>query len=102
VRTTVTLPSVSDFPNLTQCQRARVQDAITNVLAPHEQEHVTAFHTYDGTVTTPFDLTLCRADFDARIQALHDGIESGRRASAQAANDALDPFEFEVDLNCED
>lgn len=102
VRTTVTLPSVSDFPNLTQCQRTRVQDAITNVLAPHEQQHVQAFHTYDGVVQTPFDLTLCRADFDARIQELHDSIESPRRAAAQAASDALDPFEFEVDLDCED
>jgi hypothetical protein len=102
VRTTVTLPSVSDFPDLTACQRARVQDGITNVLAPHEQQHVVAFRTYNGVVRTRFDLTLCRSDFDARIQELHDSIESARRAAAQAASDALDPFEFDVDLNCED
>jgi hypothetical protein len=102
VTTTVTLPSVSDFPDLTPCQRTRVQNAIDTVLAPHEQEHVVAFHTYDGVVNTPFDLTLCRTDFDARIQELHDSVESARQASAQALSDALDPFEFEVDLNCED
>lgn len=102
VRTTVTLPSVDDFPGLTACQRQRVQDGITNVLAPHEQEHVVAFNTYAGTVRTPFDLTLCRSDFDARIQELHDSVEAGRRTAAQAASDALDPFSFDVDLDCTD
>ena len=102
VRTTVTLPSVSDFPDLTRCQRQRVRDGINNVLAPHEQEHVAAFRTYNGTESTPFDLTLCRSEFDASIQALHDSIEGPRQAAAQAASDALDPFEFDVDLDCED
>jgi len=102
VKTQITLPSVSDFPDLTACQRQRVRDAITNVLAPHEQRHVTAFRTYNGTTRTPFDLTLCRTDFNARIQAMHDSAESTRQASAQAASDALDPFEFEVDLDCDD
>jgi hypothetical protein len=102
VTTRVTLPSVSDFPDLTACQRQRVRDGSTNVLAPHEQEHVAAFRTYNGTVRTPFDLTICRADFDARIRDLHDSVESPRQSAAQAASDALDPFEFEVDLDCED
>jgi len=102
VTTRVTLPSVSDFPDLTACQRQRVRDGITNVLAPHEQQHVAAFRTYNGTVRTPFDLTICRSDFDARIQDLHDSVESPRQSAAQAASDALDPFEFEVDLDCED
>jgi hypothetical protein len=102
VTTRVTLPSVSDFPDLTACQRRRVRNGITNVLAPHEQQHVVAFRTYNGTVRTPFDFTLCRDDFDGRVQELHDSVESARRASAQAASDALDPFFFEVDLDCED
>lgn len=102
VTTTVTLPSVSDFPSLTACQRQRVQDAITNILAPHEQQHVVAFQTYTGTVRTPFDLTLCRGDFATTIRSMHDSIEQGRRSSAQAASDALDPFHFDVDLNCTD
>ena len=102
VTTRVTLPSVSDFPDLTTCQRQRVRDGINNVLAPHEQQHVAAFRTYNGTVRTPFSLTLCRSDFDARVQALHDSVDSARQSSAQAASDALDPFEFTVDLDCHD
>ena len=102
VATTVTLPSVSDFPDLTACQRQRVRDGINNVLAPHEQQHVAAFRTYNGTVRTPIDLTICRTNLDTSVQALHDSIEGPRRAAAQALSDALDPFVFDVDLDCED
>jgi hypothetical protein len=102
VTTSVTLPSVDDFPDLTTCQRQRVQAAITNVLAPHEQEHVQAFRQYNGGVRTPFDLTICRADFDAEIQAIHDEVETTRQDAAQTASDALDPFNFTVDLDCEE
>lgn len=100
VGTNVTLPGVGDYPDLTPCQRRRVQNAITNVLAPHEQQHVQAFRQYNGTTSTPFDLTLCRGDFDARIQSMFEAQERARRAAAQAASDALDPFHFDVDLNC--
>lgn len=102
VATTVTLPSADDFPDLTPCQRSRVQDAINNVLAPHEQQHVRAFHQYDGTTSRPFDLTLCRTDFDRRIQEMFTAEEQQRRAAAQAASDALDPFHFDVDIDCEE
>jgi hypothetical protein len=102
VTTAVTLPSVDDFPDLTTCQRQRVQAAITNVLAPHEQEHVQAFRQYNGVVRTPFDLNICRADFDAEIQSIHDGVEAPRQSSAQTASDDLDPFNFTVDLDCEE
>lgn len=98
--TTVTLPRVSDYPNLTPCQVQRVQSAITNVLAPHEQQHVAAFRTYNGTVRTPFDFTGCRGELDGVLQSMHDGIEAPRQAAAQALSDALDPFTFDVDLNC--
>jgi hypothetical protein len=102
VATVVTLPSVNDFPDLRPCQRQRVQDAITNVLAPHERQHVTAFSAYNGTTRTPFDVTLCRGDFDAAIQRMFQTQEQARRAAAQAASDALDPFHFDVDLDCVD
>jgi hypothetical protein len=102
VTTTVTLPSVSDFPDLTACQRRRVRDAINNILAPHERQHVRAFRTYNGTVRTPIDLTICRTDLDSSIQALHDSVEGPRQAAAQALSDALDPFVFDVDIDCED
>jgi hypothetical protein len=102
VRTTVTLPSVSDFPDLTPCQQRRVQDAIDNVLAPHEQEHVRAFEGYNGVTRRAFDLTLCRSEFAAAIQQMFEAEERVRRAAAQSASDALDPFHFEVDLDCEE
>jgi hypothetical protein len=102
VTTSVTLPQVSDFPNLTPCQQERVQHAIDTVLAPHEQEHVRAFETYNGTVTTPFSQTLCRGDFETEMQAIHDGVEATRQAAAQGDSDALDPFHFDVDINCTD
>lgn len=102
VTTTVTLPSVSDFPNLTPCQQSRVQNAITNILAPHEQQHVQAFRQYNGTTRRAFDLNLCRTQFDGAIQAMFAAEQSARRAAAQAASDALDPFHFDVDLDCEE
>lgn len=102
VTTTVTLPAIADFAHLTACQQQRVQSAIATVLAPHEQQHVSAFETYNGTVSTPFDLTLCRGRFNAEIQALHNSVESSRRSAAQGASDALDPFHFDVDLTCSD
>ena len=73
VTTTVTLPSVSDFPDLTACQRRRVRDAITNVLAPHERRHVTAFRTYNGVVRTP---SIDLRTVSTPAQALHDSVEA--------------------------
>lgn len=102
VTTTVTLPSVDDFPYLTPCQRERVQQAIDNVLAPHEQEHVHAFEQYNGVVRTPFDVTLCRSDFDSTIQDMFDTQETNRRNAAQDASDELDPFTFTVDIDCDE
>jgi hypothetical protein len=102
VTTSVTLPSVNDFPDLTPCQRQRVQDGITNVLAPHEQQHVSAFSTYNGTTQQPFDMTICRGAFDAAMQSMHNSEQRARQAAAQARSDALDPFQFDVDLNCQE
>ena len=102
VRTRVTLPRASDFPGLTPCQRQRVQDAIANVLAPHEQEHVQAAEQYNGVTRQPFDLTLCRDAFDAEIRAMFQSEETARRASAEQAFRLLDPFYFDVDLDCDE
>jgi hypothetical protein len=102
VRTTVTLPRVSDFPGLTPCKQQRVQEAIDNILAPHEQHHVAAFETYNGTTQRAFDLTVCRNRFDSIIRQMFLTEERARRSAAQTASDALDPFHFDVDLNCEE
>jgi predicted nucleic acid-binding OB-fold protein len=96
------LPRVSDYPDLTSCQRERVRNAIHNILTPHEQEHVTAFNKYNGTTSRRFDLTLCRGNFEGTIRSMFEGEERARRQAAQAASDALDPFYFDVDLNCKD
>lgn len=100
--TTVTLPSVNDFPDLTPCQRVVVQNAIDTVLAPHEQQHVDAFNQYRGVVRTRFDVTLCRSAFDSTMESMFDSQEAVRHSSAQAASDALDPFNFTVDIDCEE
>lgn len=107
VKTTVTLPKLSDFPDLTPCQKKRVKDAIDNKLAPHEQEHVTAFKTYAGTTTKAIDITMCKgddfkADLKAKLQAIHDAEEGPRQTAAKAKSAALDPFEVKVNLDCED
>ena len=102
VATHVTLPSVSDYPNLTSCQRRRVQHAINTVLAPHEQRHVRAFRRYNGTTRRHFDLTLCRTEFDGAIDSMFQAEAQARQQAAQAASDALDPFFFDVDLDCDE
>ena len=102
VSTTVTLPKASSFRRLTECQRQRVQDAINNVLAPHEQEHVDAFETYNGTTEQPFDLNLCRNQLPGVVKRMVRAEEKPRRAAAKAASAALDPFNFDVDLDCAD
>ena len=102
VSTTVTLPKASSFRRLTECQRQRVQDAINNILAPHEQEHVDAFETYNGTTEQPFDLNLCRNQLPGVVKRMVRDDEKPRRAAAKAQSAALDPFNFNVDLDCED
>ena len=102
VTTTVTLPRASDFRRLTRCQKERVQDAINNVLAPHEQEHVDAFETYNGTSEQPFDLNLCRGRLPGVVRKMARAEEGPRRAAAKSASAAHDPFNFNVDLDCED
>jgi hypothetical protein len=102
VTTTVTLPRVSQFPRLTPCQRERVQDGIDTVLAPHEQEHVAAFEQYNGETQRSFNMVTCRAAFPGAIRRMVREEERPRRAAAQAASDGLDPFHFDVDLDCTD
>jgi hypothetical protein len=104
VTTVVTLPNVSDYSGYSECQQQRIQDAINNVLTPHEQEHVAAFNTYNGSVDTPISATGCRSTLPGQVQRLaetgHLTVERPRRAAAQATSDALDPFVVNVDLNC--
>jgi hypothetical protein len=47
-------------------------------------------------------MTLCRDAFDAAMQSMHDAEQRALQAAAQALSDALDPFTFDVDINCEE
>jgi hypothetical protein len=100
VSTTVTIPDVPD--GLTPCQEKRVRDAINNKIKPHEDQHVSAFNTYNGTVTLPINFNGCKADLNAHVQAMHDAHAVARESAARAKSAALDPFHVSVNLDCED
>lgn len=97
VTTTVTLPSASDYPDLSDCERANVQNAIDTVLAPHEQEHVDAVAPYNGTETVTFSGTHCRSEIPDLVDEMVEAREATRQAAARARSDALDPFNFTID-----
>lgn len=102
----VTLPKVSDFPGLTPCQKKRVQEAIDTKIAPHEQEHVTRFKTYDGKTSLPFSLTGCKDKLrdraTAEVSRVHREENKRRGDAADTLSLAIDPFEVTVDLDCKE
>ena len=101
VTTRVTLPRVPR--GFSPCEREQIQNAIDTTLADHEQQHVAAFETYNGTENTPIDLTMCRGQVNGAIRRMHTAIERPRRADARAASAALDPFTFDYTVEpCED
>lgn len=106
VTTTVTLPKASNVKGLTKCQQEKLQQAIDTTLKDHEQEHVKAFETYNGTEEEAFELVGCKATVPAALQRMAQKktseVEKQRRKDAQAQSDALDPFNFDVDLDCEE
>jgi Domain of unknown function (DUF4157) len=99
-------PSVflpSPQPGLNDCEHTAVQNFIDTTLAAHEQQHVDAFNTYVGTVTTPYTFTGCLTNLQAHIQAVHDRVERARRSASDAASAALDANganQFTVTCNC--
>ena len=99
VATTVTLPAVP--AGLTPCQAANAQRFISSILSPHEQQHVAAFQTFNGSSSTSFTLTVCPGgqSLSAQAQALHNTERQARQAQAQALSDALDPFNVDVDID---
>jgi hypothetical protein len=100
VTTSVTLPDMPD--DLTPCQQSRVQDAIDNKIAPHEQQHVKAFNTYNGVKNLPINYTGCKAGLQDYLQGLNDADGIPRRDAAKAKSAKLDPFYVNVDLDCKD
>jgi hypothetical protein len=105
VTTTVTLPRASNVKGLTKCQQEKLQQAIDTTLKDHEQEHVKAFETYNGTEKEAFELVGCKATMPTALKRMAQKktseVEKQRRKDAQAQSDALDPFNFDVNLDCE-
>jgi hypothetical protein len=97
---TVSLPPVPS--GLNECETNAVRTFINTTLRAHEQQHVAAFNTYRGTVSTPYSYTGCRDGVNAYIDSIHAGIESARRAASDAASAALDPFNVPIPCNCPD
>ena len=84
----VTLPAVPG--GLNACERRAVRAFINGTLNQHEQQHVAAFNTYRGTVSTPISFTGCSADLQAEVQNIHDNIEVPRRQASDALSAVLD------------
>jgi hypothetical protein len=100
---TVSLPSVPSGRN--PCEVQAIQNFINTTLSQHEQQHVAAFRTYNGTVRTPFTYTGCAAGWEAHVADVHNGVETARVASANALSDALDANganQFTITCNCPD
>lgn len=94
----VTLPSVPS--GLDECEEAAVRQFINTTLRAHEQEHVAAFNTYNGTVRTPFTYTGCESGLDDYAGSRHEAIASSRQADSDAASAALDPFNPPIPCDC--
>ena len=100
VSTEVTLPDVPS--GLTPCQEKRVSDAINNKIKPHEDQHVKAFGSYNGSVSLPINYTGCKSGLADHVQAMHEADATARESAARAQSAALDPFNVSVNLDCED
>lgn len=97
-KTTVFLPTIP--PGLSACERAIVKNAINTVLKAHENEHVVAYKTYNGTVKTPFSHADCDGDIYSKLNKIHADLDIPRQDAARAASNALDPFKHIVNCNC--
>ncbi|MEO5889866.1 MAG: DUF4157 domain-containing protein [Ferruginibacter sp.] len=96
----ISLPSVPG--GLTECEATAVEKFINTTLKRHEQQHVSAFNTYNGLIKTPYKYMGCRSGLDSYLQSLHDGINAQRQSSANTLSNALDPFNATVSCDCKD
>jgi hypothetical protein len=100
VATKVNLPVVPS--NLTECQQDRVRTAINTTLNAHEQQHVKAFETFNGTASLPINYQGCSDGYVSYQEGLADTEYERRKTAADAKSAALDPFSVPVDLCCKD
>lgn len=96
----VSLPPVPG--GLNPCERRTVRAFINGTLNQHEQQHVAAFNTYRGTVSSPISFTGCKADLQAEVQTIHDNVEVPRRQASDNLSAALDANGANVfNITCE-
>jgi hypothetical protein len=100
VATTVSLPTVP--ADLRPCQKQRVAAGIKNKLAPHEQKHVAAFKTFNGTAMLPINYIGCEGGYDSYLEELAEKEFNRRKDIADAKSAKLDPFSVDIDLCCKD
>lgn len=100
VATNVNLPAVP--ANLTECQQDRVRTAINTTLSAHEQKHVKAFETFNGTASLPINYQGCADNYVSYQEGLAEAEFERRKNAADAKSAALDPFSVNVDLCCKD
>jgi hypothetical protein len=99
----VSLPSPP--ASLSACETTAVQNFIDTTLSSHEQQHVAAFNTYIGTITTSYTFTGCVSGLQAHIEAIHHRVDTARRRASNALSAALDANGaniFTVTCNCPD
>ena len=100
VKTTVSLPTVPD--DLRPCQKQRVAAALKNKLAPHEQKHVAAFKTFNGTPLLPIKYKGCESGYDSYLETLAENEFELRKNIGEAKSATLGPYVVDVDLCCKD
>ncbi|MBS1614765.1 MAG: DUF4157 domain-containing protein [Bacteroidetes bacterium] len=101
---TVDLPTVPPG-NWSECEKKAIQTFIDTTLSQHEQKHVAAFKTYNGSVKTPFTYTGCKDGLDAYVAGIHNKINSDREAATTAKSDVYDANganQFNIACDCPD
>lgn len=103
VDVTIEMPEVPG--GLSKCQQKRVQDFLTHVLGPHEQEHARRLRAYNGTTVRPFSAKECGRDAamtaaQDKAQEMHTTEADQRAADADTSSLAIDPFNKTIDLDC--
>lgn len=101
---TVDLPSVP-AGNWSECEKKAIQSFIDTTLSQHEQKHVGAFKTYNGTAKTPFTYTGCKDGLDAYVAGIHNKLNADREAAATAKSDVYDANganQFTIACDCPD
>ncbi|MBW4437924.1 MAG: hypothetical protein KME04_12360 [Pleurocapsa minor GSE-CHR-MK-17-07R] len=107
---TYTLPKATiaytyspDRSQLTACEKTAVDAYVKSTLAPHEDQHVAAFATFNGseTIDKEFNgLTGTEAEINTELTSLVAAASAeaiaARQQMAQSASDLLDPFNVPI------